>query len=139
MLRLMCAAALVSAALLSGCSGQRTLDQEKLKSAATEIESIASEGALLAAAVVEHHASANYAKGAPEYLRKQAEDVSKELKQGRPAAHVQHRLESLRDAAERLMDALNALPANRDDPRWQQSRAQLDNIRQQAEEVRRTF
>lgn len=138
MLRLMCAAALVSAALLSGCSGQRTLDQEKLKSAATEIESIASEGALLAAAVVEHHASANYAKGAPEYLRKQAEDVSNEL-QGRPDAHVQDRLESLRDAAERLMDALNALPANRDDPRWQQSRAQLDNIRQQAEEVRRTF
>jgi len=139
MLRATCAAALISATLLSGCSGQRTLNDEELKSAATEMISIASEGELLAAAAAENHAPAKYAKAHPEYLRKQVEDVINGLKQGRPNAHAQNQYDRLRQEATRLMETLDALLATPGDPRWQQLRSQFDKIRREAEEIGRTF
>lgn len=135
----MCAAALISATLLSGCSAQRPLNDEKLKSAATEILSIASEGELLATAAGKNHLGANYAKGHPEYLRKQAEDVVKELSQSRSNFQAQEQLGRLRQAAARLMETLDALPATAGDPRWRQSRLQFDSVRREAEEIRQAF
>ena len=132
-----CAAALILTTLLSGCSRQRLLDDEELKGAATEIISIASEGELLAAAAGEKHVGANYAKGHPEYLRKQVEDVTSELSQGRADGHAQHQFERLRQSATQLMETLQALPANVGDPSWHQSSLQLDSIRREAEEIRR--
>jgi hypothetical protein len=139
MLRATCAAALISATLLSGCSGQRTLNEEELKSAATEMISIASEGELLAAAAAENRAPAKYARAHPEYLRKQAEAVATGLKQGLPDARAQKPFDRLRLSATRLMETLDALPATGGDPRWQQSRSQLEHIRREAEEIGRTF
>lgn len=139
MFRPVCAAALISATLLSGCSGQKTLDAEQLKSSATEIMSLASEGELLVTAVTQKRAPANYTKGHPESLRQQAEDVARELTKGQSDARVQRQFDGLHDAATRLMQSLNALPATSDDPRWQQSRAELENIRREADEIRRTL
>jgi outer membrane murein-binding lipoprotein Lpp len=139
MLRATCAAALISATLLSGCSSRRTFDDEKLKSAATETVSIAAEGELFATSAGETRLAANYIKGHPEYLRKEAEDVVKELREGRPEAKLQDRFDRLRLAAARLMEILNALPPTAGDPRWQQSRSQLNEIRLEAQEIRRTF
>jgi hypothetical protein len=134
-----CAAALISAMLLSGCSGQHTLNDDKLKSSATGIISIASEGELFAAAAAEYHAPARYAEGHPEYLRKQAQDIAKELAQGHPELDAKPQVDQLRHAVRRLIETLDTLPASTGDPRWQQSRSQLDDIRRKAEEIRRTF
>jgi hypothetical protein len=139
MLRAMCAAALIFATLLSGCSGNRSVSNEKLKGAATEIVSIASEAELFAMAAAENHAPTNYAKGHPEYLRKQAQDVVKELTPGQRESGAQDQLDHLRQAATRLMEILDALPTAAGDPGWQQSRSQLDDIRRQAEEIRRAL
>jgi hypothetical protein len=139
MLRATCAAALIFASLLSGCSGKRSVSNEKLKSAATEIVSIASEGELFAVAADENRAPTRYARGHPEYLRKQAQDVVKELAPGRREFGGQDQVDQLRQAATRLVEILDALPATAGDPRWQQTRSELDNIRRNAEEIRRTF
>jgi hypothetical protein len=139
MLRATCAAVLISAMLLSGCSGQRTLTDDKLKSAATEIISIASEGELFAAAAAEYHAPAKYAEGHPEYLRKQAQSIVRELAQGQPQGDAKPQFDQLRHAVTRLIETLDALPASTGDRRWQQSRSQLDEIRRKADEIRRTL
>ena len=137
--RALSAATLIIAMLLSGCSSQQVLGAEQLKSAAIEIVSIAAEGELFAAASAENKAPANYEGGHPEYLRRQAEDVAKELRQGRPDASDEAQFNRLRDAAARLTDILSALPSAGDGARWQQSRSQFDGVRRQAEEVRRAF
>lgn len=139
MLRTTFAAALIAAALFIGCSGHQTLDREELKTAATEIVSIAAEGELLATAAAENHTPANYEKGHPEYLRKEAEEVAKDLQHGQPELDSRNECDRLRLAATRLIETLNALPASDSDPRWEQSRAQLDNLRREAEAIRRTF
>ena len=72
MLRPTCAAVVLAAALLSGCTSQRTFNDDKLKSTATEVISIVGEAELFAAAAVQHHLPEKYVEGHPEYLRKQA-------------------------------------------------------------------
>jgi hypothetical protein len=138
MLRTACAATLILAMLLSGCSGKRTLDADELKSATAEIISIASEGELLAEVVAEHHAPAKYSEGHPEYLRDQAQAVARELEQGQPEGDAKRNIGPLRDTVKRLLKALDALPASGDSG-WQQSHSQLDDIRNTAQEIRRTF
>jgi hypothetical protein len=138
MLRVMCAAALSLAMLLSGCSGKRTLDADELKSATAEIISIASEGALLAEVAAEHLAPAKYSEGHPEYLRDEAQEIARELEQGQPEGDAKRNIGSLRDTVRRLIEALDALPASGDSG-WQKSHSQLDDIRNTALEIRRTF
>lgn len=133
------AVALVSAALLSACSGRHRLHSDELKSAATEIVSIASEGELFASAAAENRAGAPYAKGHPEYLRKQVEEVAKELSKGQPEARDQAQFDRLHQSTTRLMDALDALPPTPGDRRWQRSQSQFETIRREAEEIRRTL
>lgn len=133
------AAALLSAMLLSGCSGQRSLNDAELKSAATEIISIASEGKLFATAAAEDHAPAQYVKSHPEYLRKEATDVARELAQGQPELDANPRFNQLRHAVTHLLETLDALPARPGDPRWEQSQSELNDIRSKAERIRQTF
>lgn len=132
-------AAFLSAMLLSGCSGQHSLNDDELKSAATEIISIASEGELFATAAAEDHAPAKYVKGHPEYLRKEAQSTAKELAQGQPELDAKPRFDQLRHAVTHLLETLDALPAKPGDPRWEQSRSELNDIRYEAERIRQTF
>jgi len=132
-------AALFSAMLLSGCSGHRSLNDDELKSAATEIISIASEGELFATVAAEDHAPAKYVKSHPEYLRKEATDIAKELAQGQPELDAKPRFDQLRHAVKHLVDTLDALPASPGDPHWQQSQSELNDIRSEAERIRQTF
>lgn len=125
--------------LLSGCSGHRSLNDDELKSAATEIISIASEGELFATAATEDHAPAQYVKSHPEYLRKEATDIAKELAQGQPELDAKPRFDQLRHAVKHLVDTLDALPASPSDPHWQQSQSELNDIRAEAERIRQTF
>jgi hypothetical protein len=139
MLRVTCAAALIWMTLFSSCSGGRTLDDAELKSAATEIVSIAAEGELLATAAAEYRAPDKYAAMHPEYLRKEAEEVAQQLSRGRPNPGAEYQFNRLHRAAMRLLQTLDALPAGAGDPRWQQARLQFGNVRRESEEIRRTF
>jgi hypothetical protein len=136
MLRPTCAAAIFAAALLSGCSGQRTLSKDKLKSTATEVISIAAEAELFAAAAAQHHVPTNYVEGHPEYLRKQAQEIAKELAEGHAELSVAAQFDQLRNEVTQLIKTLNGLPANSTDPGWQQSQSQLNDIRSKAEAIR---
>jgi hypothetical protein len=137
MLRATCVAVLLSATLLGGCSGQHTLNEDELKSTATEIISIASEGELFAAAAAEHHAPAKYVEGHPKYLRKEADEIAQELGQGRPEPNAKPQFDQLLDAVAQLSETLDRMPASATDPRWQQSRSELNNIRLKALEIRK--
>jgi hypothetical protein len=139
MLRATYAAALIAMTLLSGCSGRHILDSAKLKSAATEMVSIAAEGELFATAAAENHLPANYVKGHPEYLHKQAEEVATKLRQSQPDAHDQDQLARLRRVATELLQALDSLPASRNDAHWEQSRAQFESVRQKVAEIRQAL
>ena len=136
MLRPTCAAVIFAAALLSGCSGQRTLNNEKLKSAATEVISIAAEAELFAAAAAQHHVPTKYVEGHPEYLRKQAQEIAKKLAEGHAELRVSVQFDELRNEVSKLIKTLDGLPANSTDPGWQQSQSQLNDIRSKAEAIR---
>jgi len=136
MLRPTCAAVLLAAALLSGCSGQRTLNDDKLKSTAKEVISIAAEAELFAAAAAQHHVPTKYVESHPEYLRKQAQDIAKELAEGEAELSIAPQIDQLRNAVTQLIKTLDGLPASSTDPGWQQSQSQLNDIRSKAEVVR---
>ena len=137
MLRATCVAVLLSATLLGGCSGQHTLNEDELKSTATEIISIASEGELFATVTAEHHAPAKYVEGHPKYLRKEADEIAQGLGQGRPEPNAKPQFDQLLDAVAQLSETLDRMPASATDPRWQQSRSELNNIRLKALEIRK--
>jgi hypothetical protein len=123
--------------LLSGCTGQRTFNHDKLKSTATEVISIAAEAELLAAAAIQHYAPTKYVAGHPEYLRKEAQGIAKELAQGHAELDAITQFNQLRETVTQLIKTLDGLPASSTDPRWQQSQSQLNDIRSKAEAIRR--
>ncbi|HET9283461.1 MAG TPA: hypothetical protein VFR24_16015 [Candidatus Angelobacter sp.] len=90
-------------------------------------------------AAAEDHAPEKYVKSHPEYLRKEATDIAKELAQGQPELDAKPRFDQLRYAATHLLETLNALPARPGDPRWEQSGLALKDIRREAGRIRRTF
>jgi hypothetical protein len=133
--------ACVAAALLIllGCSGHQQLSREELKSIDREVISIAAEGELLADLVLQGRVTDLYANGHPEYLRKQAKDLSGQLEKGETDAQMQNELLRLRTTANELNHILAALPDHVNDPSWQEVRLRFVAVRRVAEEIKLNF
>lgn len=130
--------AVLGAVLLAGCSYNKSIDSEELKSDAAELTSIAAEGELFANFVAEGRASEAYVKSHPQYLSKQLRDLRKELETNNTEPNLQKELATLQKLSHKLAESLAALPATSQDPRWRELANNFAQIARAAQSVRRT-
>ncbi len=120
--------ALLLAVLLAGCSHNQSIDPEELKSAATELTSIAAEAELFANFVAQGHATNAYAKGHPEYLRQQSKDLHQEFERKNVPPDIQNAFSTLQQLSQQLDQTLNAVPVDPHDSRWPELAADFARI-----------
>jgi hypothetical protein len=106
----------VCVSLLVGCSGQKTLTPDDLRSKAADVSSLAAEGELFCDFISAGHATSAYISGHTEYLQKLAEKSAQELAESNVPADLEPSLVRLRNDSDELKSALSTARSAAHDP-----------------------
>ena len=123
-------------ALVCGCSHQKTLSHEELRSEAKKAVSYAAETELFVDFIRQQHSTTHYAEGHPTYLEQEIEDSVKELTQSIPEPSDEHTARLLNAALHALSDALRAVQSSpMDDQTLAVAKARATAVREKVQEV----
>ncbi|HET9184022.1 MAG TPA: hypothetical protein VFP59_17985 [Candidatus Angelobacter sp.] len=102
-------ATLAFAMLLSGCSRQKIIGPDDLRSQLTAAISLASETETFLDYISQHRATANFAAGHLSYLSQTAADAVKDLHQATPTYSIEKQFTQTRQQVDALSSQLAAL------------------------------
>lgn len=102
-------ATLAFAILLSGCSRQKIIGADDLRSQLTAAISVASEAETFLDYVTQHRSTTNFAAGHIAYLWQTAVDAAKDLHQSTPTYSIEYQFTQGRQQLEALASQLAAL------------------------------
>ena len=95
--------------LLSGCSRQKVIGSDDLRSQLTTAISLASETETFLDYVSQHRSTANFAAGHIAYLSQTAADAAKDLHQSKPIYSIEQQFTQSRQQLDALASQLDAL------------------------------